>query len=79
MRDPNRLDKFYEEFKEIHKKYAPNQRFGQFCSNFFGWVVSKKKKDIFFPEDDKMLEYLKEYVNEDHLLHDSWELEGVTL
>ena len=26
-----------------------------------------------------MLEYLKEYVSQDYLLHDSWELEGVTL
>ena len=79
MRDPNRLDKFYEEFKEIHKKYCPDQRFGQFCSNFFGWLATVKGKDIFFPEDDRMLKYLREYVGDQPLLHMNWELNGVTL
>lgn len=61
MRDPNRLDGFYEEWKELHKKYFPDIRFGQLCSNFFGWLMSKEGVDLFFPEEDKMLEYFKEY------------------
>ena len=29
MRDVNRLDEFYDELKEIHKKYFGQWRFGQ--------------------------------------------------
>lgn len=64
MRDPNRLDRFYGELAKIHKEYFPDWRFGQFCSNFFGWLMSEKQVDLFFPEEDKMLEYMKEYVSE---------------
>ena len=63
MRDINRLDNFYNELKEIHKK-VPDWRFGQLCSNFFGWLMQEKGIDLFFPEEDKMLEYLKEYIKE---------------
>ena len=61
MRDPNRLDKFYEEFCKIHKEAFPDWRFGQTISNFFGWIYSEKKMDIWFPEEDQMLELFKEY------------------
>lgn len=79
MRDPNRLDDFYNEIKEIHKKYFCDQRFGQLCSNFFGWLATVKKKDLFFPEEPEMLEYLKEYVENQSPYHNSWELNGVKL
>ena len=29
MRDPNRLDDFYEKLKKIHKEKVPDWRFGQ--------------------------------------------------
>lgn len=61
MRDPNRLDNFYAELCQIHKEYFPDWRFGQLCSNFFGWVMSAKQRDPFFPEEGKMLDYLHEY------------------
>lgn len=61
MRNPERLDSFYEELKDMHKTYFPDWRFGQFCSNFFGWLMSKKKIDLFFPEEGEMLKYLREY------------------
>ena len=63
MRDPNRLDTFYEEMKIIHKKSFPDLRFGQLMSNFFGWLMSEKKRDLFFPEEDEMMEYFREYAN----------------
>ena len=62
MRNLDRLDIFYDELKKIHKEYFPDWRFGQWCSNFFGWLGSEKKVDLFFPEEDEMLEYVKEYV-----------------
>lgn len=61
MRNPDRLDNFYEVLKESHKKYFPDWRFGQYMSNFLGWVVSEKKRDIFFPEETEMLGYIREY------------------
>ena len=65
MRDPNRLDSFYEEFKRIHKKHFSDWRFGQLISNFFSWIYSEKKKDCFFPEETDMLALLREYAGED--------------
>ena len=62
MRNPDRLNDFYDQFRDIHKEYFPDWRFGQLISNFFGWLYSEKKIDCFFPEEDKMLGYLKEYV-----------------
>ena len=64
MRDPGRLDKFYEEVKEIHKKHFPDWRYGQLCSNFFGWLWNDRSTDMFFPEEPDMLRYLREYVEE---------------
>ena len=63
MRDPNRLDDFYEEFKNIHRKHFPDWRFGQLISNFFGWIASAKERDIFFPEEEEMLKLFHEYVD----------------
>lgn len=63
MRDANRLTPFYETLKEIHMSTFPDFRFGQFMCNFLGWV-QVYKGDPFFPEEDKMLQYLKEYQKE---------------
>lgn len=60
MRDPKRLDNFYDDLKTIHKQYVPDWRFGQFISNVLGYVQSKHG-DIFFPEENKMIEYIREY------------------
>lgn len=64
MRDPNRLNDFYDTLKEIHKTYFPDWRYGQLCSNFFGWLMSEKQIDLFFPEENEMLKYLKEFADE---------------
>ena len=61
IRNPDRLDSFYDELKKIHKEHFPDWRFGQWCSNFFGWLASEKKTDLFFPEEDKMIEYIREF------------------
>lgn len=63
MRNPERLDNFYENLCYYHKTYFPDWRFGQLCSNFFGWLMSAKKVDLFFPEEDNMLKYIDEYVD----------------
>lgn len=63
VRNPDRLDSFYDELKRIHKEYFPDWRFGQLCSNFFGWLAVEKKMDLFFPEENEMIEYIREYVS----------------
>lgn len=61
MRDPDRLYSFYEKLRDIHIKCFPDWRFGQFCYNFFCWLVSEKGLDPFFPEEDEILKYIGEF------------------
>ena len=63
MRDINRLDKFYDELIEIHKKTFPMWRFGQMIVNVLADWQAKTKMDIFFPEEDEMIQIFKDYVN----------------
>lgn len=61
MRSKERLDIFYNQLKEIHKEYFQDWRFGQLCSNFFSWLASEKKVDLFFPEENQMIKYIREF------------------
>lgn len=73
MRDSNRLDNLYKVLHEVHKKSFPDWRFGQLISNWMGWCVSKGKcSDIFFPEDNKWEQWIKEYANENSSLFREW-------
>lgn len=57
MRDINRIDKFCKELAEIWKTNAPDWRFGQLMVN----VLNSMPKDPFFPEEDEMLQFFKDY------------------
>lgn len=59
MRDPKRIDEFCEELKKMWQQ-VPDWRFGQLIVNALGEIQAKEKRDVFFIEDDKMLEELKE-------------------
>lgn len=59
MRDPNRLDVFYDELKRMHKEHVPDWRVGQLLLNVLGGA------DPFFWEEDKMLETFKKYFGEE--------------
>ena len=63
MRDPNRLYDFYENLRNIHMTYFPDWRFGQFIYNFENWYLHSYQTDIFYIEDDKMIEVFKEYLD----------------
>ena len=63
MRDINRLNNFYDELKKIHKQ-IPDWRFGQFMMNFISWYATKYKRDIFYIEDDKIIKFIKEFIDE---------------
>ncbi len=60
MRDPKRLDTFYNELKQIHKEYFPDWRFGQLLCNFLSWYG----RDPFYMEEDAFMKKIKEFVNE---------------
>ena len=64
MRDANRLDSFYDNLKNIHKNYIPDWRFGQFIMNFMSWYYTKYKRDCFYIEEDKMIKYIEEFIDE---------------
>lgn len=64
MRNPNRLYNFYNEVARLHMTYRPDWRAGQFWDNFKKWLEVFKGTDMFFPEEDEMLEYLKEFCGE---------------
>lgn len=60
MRDPNRIDKFCDELKEIWRQ-VPDWRFGQFMVNMDQIIHIHYDKDMFYIEDDDMLEIMKDY------------------
>lgn len=64
MRNPDRLYTFYNELRRIHQDNFPDWRFGQLMCNFFGWLISEKGMDAFFPEEQQMIGYLKEFAGE---------------
>ena len=63
MRDPSRLDTFYENLRKLHKEFFPDWRFGQLAHNLLTWVQTTKKIDPFFVEEDRMVEYINEFVD----------------
>lgn len=64
MRDPNRINRVCKALAEAWMCY-PDQRFGQFLSNYFGEICRKHDvNDIFFPEDDEWKEWFKEFAKE---------------
>ena len=61
MRNPSRLDGFYDELKTIHKTLFPDWRFGQLCWNIIYWLINYKNVDPFFVEEDDMIKYINEF------------------
>lgn len=57
MRDASRLKPFYEELARLHES-LPDWRFSQLICNFADWYGG----DIFFMEEKRFLELLKEYL-----------------
>lgn len=55
MRNPDRLDSFYDELKKIHKEKVPDWRFTQLIHNVFFGI------DPYYMEEDKAIEHIKKY------------------
>lgn len=63
MRDVNRLYKFYDELRDIHMTYFPDWRFGQMVVNVLSEWQSQEDRDIFYLEEDEILQIFKDYIN----------------
>jgi hypothetical protein len=63
MRDGNRLYKFYDELRDIHMTYFPDWRFGQMVVNVLSEWQSQQDRDIFYLEEDEILQIFKDYIN----------------
>ena len=60
MRDPKRIDEFCRMLAYYWHR-VPDWRFGQLISNVLGAYVDTTKRDIFFPEDDELLDFFQQY------------------
>lgn len=63
MRDPKRLDSFYDKMKEIHKEKLPDWRFGQLMLNFLSMYMTGNETELFYMEDKELIKKLEEYVD----------------
>lgn len=57
MRNKNRIKPFCDTLAKIWEKNCPDWRFGQLICNVFGEMTH----DPFFPEEDEMINYFKNY------------------
>ncbi len=62
MRDPERITEFTNKLRSYWADRIPDWRFGQFISNFFGFIFSRTDyKDVFFIEDEEMSALLDDF------------------
>lgn len=59
MRDPNRIKPFCDELAELWSRY-PDLRFGQIMSNIARYVQMEHRKDMFYMEEDELMEVIRE-------------------
>lgn len=63
MRDPKRLDDFYDRLKKVHQEKLPDWRFGQLMLNFLSAYMASNRIDFFYCEDAQLIKELEEYVD----------------
>ena len=65
MRNKKRIKEFCNELANIWEENVPQWRFGQLICNVFGQMATEDK-DPFFPEEDEMINYFKNYFNNEN-------------
>lgn len=60
MRNPDRLNDFYDGLKAIHKLSFPDLRFGQLISNFIYWYGN----DIFYLEESDFMKLFIQFTGD---------------
>ena len=74
IRDLEKLDSFYTQICEIHKKSFPDMRPGRFLLNALGYINSTLHRDPFFPDSDELIELFKQYANSNSMWYQGWSL-----
>lgn len=64
MRDTNRIKPFCEALAKVWES-NPDLRFGQLTSNLATYTLSKYGRDIFYIEDNELMELLYEMLNQE--------------
>ena len=64
MRDPDRIDDFCRGLAALWHK-VPDWRFGQLICNVLGAYQAQTGRDIFFPEDREIMDFMKKYFQSD--------------
>lgn len=64
MRDVNRIDPFLQKLGKIWKENCPDWRFGQLIFNVER-VMKTHGEDIFYKEEDELLDYIKKFFKEE--------------
>ena len=59
MRDPNRLDDFYDRLKIVHKEKFSDLRFGQFVISLLASIEKVSGRDPFYMEEDEIIKYVE--------------------
>ena len=62
-RDVKRIQPFCNELAELWSKH-PHLRFGQIMSSIARYMQMERRKDMFFMEDDELMEVLREKFKE---------------
>lgn len=62
--DEYNLSLIYDEAMRLHMEYLPHMRVGEFWWNFKMWC-SLKEPDLFYVEDDQILEYMEKFCEEE--------------
>lgn len=74
IRNPEKLDSFYSQLCEIHKRSFPDMRPGQFLLNALVYINNTLHRDPFFPESDELIELFKQYANSKSMWYQGWNL-----
>ena len=74
IRDPEKLDSFYTQLCEIHKRSFPDMRPGQFLLNALGYINNTLHRDPFFSESDELIELFKQYANSKSMWYQGWDI-----
>lgn len=68
MRDPNRLYPIYAYLMNIHMRHFPDLRIGQFFELIRNQMYKSYRQDIFYIEDDDLLNKIQKYINSEFMI-----------
>lgn len=64
MRDVNRIKPFCDEFAKLWSNH-PDLRFGQIMSNIARYVQMEHRRDMFYMEEDELMEVIRHQLRKD--------------